>query len=75
MNIQDRITCSVRDALAASGLGKTKFYSLMDAGRVETIKIDGKRLVRVESLMKLLGGKCAPVPTNVPTKRVQTVEN
>ena len=55
MNIQDRITCSVRDALAASGLGKTKFYSLMDAGRVETIKIDGKRLVRVESLLKLLG--------------------
>jgi hypothetical protein len=55
MNLQNRITCSVRDALAASGLGKTKFYSLMDAGRVETIKIDGKRLVRVESLLKLLG--------------------
>jgi hypothetical protein len=58
MQIQDRITCSVRDALDASGLGKTKFYALIARGQINTIKIDGKRLIRVDSLLQLLGTTC-----------------
>jgi hypothetical protein len=50
----DKITCSVRDAMTMSGLGKTKLHELMADGRVASVKIDGKRLVRVDSLQELL---------------------
>jgi excisionase family DNA binding protein len=49
-----RITCTVRTALETSGLGRTKLYELMDSGRLESIKIGKRRLIKIESLEKLL---------------------
>jgi hypothetical protein len=57
-----RITCTVRAALETSGLGRTKLYELMDDGRLESVKIDGRRLIVWASLEKLL----APEPTPGP---------
>ncbi len=51
MKLEERITCSVREALEWTGMGRTKFYELMGDGRIETVKIDSKRLVRVKSLI------------------------
>lgn len=73
MNIADRITCTVNEALEASGLGRTKFYELIEAGRIETIKLDRRRLIRVKSLLQLLGEKCPPSPTRIPTREKRTV--
>lgn len=63
---QERITCSVRDAMDASGFGKTKLFALIAAGRLETTKVDGKRLVRVKSLMQLLDEPDANLPHVYP---------
>jgi hypothetical protein len=49
-----RITCTVRAALEASGLGRTKLNELLASGRLESVKIDGRRLIIWASLQKLL---------------------
>lgn len=50
-----KITCTIPEAVDASGLGRTKLYELIDDGRVESLKVDNRRLIRVASLLKLLG--------------------
>lgn len=52
---QERPTCTVTEACDAVGLGKTKFYELLGKGAVETVWIGRRRLVRVPSLLRLLG--------------------
>lgn len=49
-----KITCSVKEATDLTGLGKTTIYSLMDAGKITSIKIGTKRLIHVDSLKRLL---------------------
>ncbi len=44
------ITCSVKAAVAATGLGKDKNYTMMNDGRLESATIRGRRLVFVDSL-------------------------
>ena len=53
-NIRERITCSVAEARAASGLGKTKLYALMEEGVLQSTTVGRKRLIEVESLLRLL---------------------
>lgn len=48
------ITCSVKAAVAATGLGKDTIYKMMDDGRLESASVGGRRLVFVDSLQKLL---------------------
>jgi len=49
-----RPTCSVADAVIASGIGRSTLYTLMRDGKLDFTKCGGRRLVRVESLLKLL---------------------
>lgn len=44
------ITCSVKAAVAATGLGKDTIYKLMDDGRLESAIVGGRRLIFVQSL-------------------------
>jgi hypothetical protein len=50
------ITIPIKEALRISGLGLTKIYELINDGRVQTVKIDNRRLVIYESLKALLSG-------------------
>jgi excisionase family DNA binding protein len=50
------ITISIKEALRISGLGLTKIYELINDGRLETVKVDNRRLVNYESLKSLLSG-------------------
>lgn len=50
----EKITCTVKEALAASGLGKTKMFELITQGRLQTVKVGTRRLVQVDSLRELL---------------------
>lgn len=52
--IQQRMTCTVREACQASGLGKTKLYELIGNGRLDTMRVGRRRLVKVQSLSGLL---------------------
>ena len=46
----DTLLCSVPDAARALGLGRSKIYELIAEGRLETVTIGRRRLVRVESV-------------------------
>ena len=56
---RERLTCSVKDAMMATGIGKTKLYELIGDGVVNTVKVGGKRLVVIESLKRLADGECS----------------
>lgn len=50
----ERPTCTVKEAIAASGIGLTKIYALLGDGRLQSTKLDGRRLIIVPSLLALL---------------------
>jgi len=52
---RERITCSINEACYASSFGRTKLYELIGEGQLETRLVAGRRLVLVNSLLKLLG--------------------
>ena len=50
----EQITCTVKQAAAASGLGEWSIWKLIKQGDVGSVQINGRTLVKVESLRKLL---------------------
>ena len=50
----ERPTCTIAEACAASGLGRTKLYEAMADGRLAWTKVDNRRLIAVPSLLKML---------------------
>ena len=56
MNItQSGGTLSVRDAAEYLSIGRTKIYELINTNQIETIKLGRRRLVKRNSLLKLVG--------------------
>lgn len=53
------VLCSIADAARTLGIGKTKTYELIERGTLETITIDARRLVKVESIKRLADGQSA----------------
>lgn len=51
----DQLTVTVQAAQAAIGIGNTKFYELVAEGRIKTIKVGRRTLVRTDSLRELVG--------------------
>ena len=51
----ERLTCSVDDATEASGLSRSMIYNKMKSGEIEWTKIGARRLIKVSSLLRLLG--------------------
>lgn len=60
MPFRERLTCTVREACQATGLGRTKLNQLIAEGRLASVKLDqsqtGRRLVSVPSLVALMEG-------------------
>ena len=54
MPFAQRLTCTIDDACEVTGLGRTKLYELIGAGRIVTTTIGRRRLVVVRSLLALL---------------------
>jgi hypothetical protein len=55
---QHRLVCSVREVTDRKQqriIGRTKLYEMIADGRIETKKVDGRRLIVVASLLELLG--------------------
>lgn len=50
------ILCSVKDAAYSLGVGKTLTYDLIKKGRLETVKIGSRTLVKVDSIKALIDG-------------------
>jgi hypothetical protein len=45
----DEYSCGVTAFLRRVGIGRTKFYELIDADEIQTFLLDGKRMVVIES--------------------------
>lgn len=56
-----RISCTVKEAYAASGLGPTTIYALIATGELESVKVGRRRLIRVPSLRRLIEGDKAQI--------------
>jgi excisionase family DNA binding protein len=52
----EKLTCTVKEACAALSLGRSKFYELVGAGEIDTIKIGTRTLVKVASLLRVVEG-------------------
>ena len=48
------ITASINDTAKALGLGRTSIYALIREGRLESIKLGRRTLVKVASIRRLL---------------------
>lgn len=55
----DAILIGIPDAAKALGLGRSKLYELIAEGRLETVTIGRRRLVRVDSVRSLALGEAA----------------
>ena len=48
------IVTSINDAAKALSLGRTSIYALIREGRLEAVKMGRRRLVKVESIRRLV---------------------
>jgi excisionase family DNA binding protein len=53
---RDRISCTIPEACAATGLGRTKIYEEIAVGRLRTTKVGTRTLVIVASLVAMIDG-------------------
>jgi hypothetical protein len=51
---RERLSCTIPEACAATGLGRTKLYEEIGAGRVQTRKFGTRTLIVVDSLVALI---------------------
>jgi len=51
-----KLTYTVTEAARAISIGRSKFYDLLAAGDVESVRIGSRRVVRREALVKFLDG-------------------
>lgn len=52
-----KLAFSIREACAASSLGKTTLYTHINSGRLKAIRVGGRTLIPAESLHALLSGE------------------
>lgn len=52
-----KLCCSVNDAANAIGVCRATIYNWMREGRVETHRVGGRRLVKIESVKRLVGAE------------------
>jgi len=51
------LTTSINDTAKALSLGRTSIYALIREGRLETVKLGRRTLVRIASIRRLLDGQ------------------
>ncbi len=54
MIFQERISCSINEAVAATGISRSKLYVLMDEGKIHYADVGKRRRIIVSSLLALL---------------------
>jgi excisionase family DNA binding protein len=50
----ETITCTPIDAARALGIGRTKLYELIGTGKLRTVKLGRRTLVRTDSIRALV---------------------
>ena len=52
--MKSRILCSIKEAAQALGVCRTTTYGLLASGDLSSVRIGGRRLVTVDSIMALV---------------------
>ena len=52
-----KLAYSIREACAASSLGKSSIWAMISAGKLRAVRVGGRTLIPAESLHALLGGE------------------
>lgn len=55
----EALLCGVPEAAKALGLGRSKTYELIAEGKLQTVTIGRRRLVRLDSVRALANGEAA----------------
>lgn len=55
----ERLLCSIVDAANSLGVSRSKTYELISEGRLLTVSIGRRRLVKTESIRALANGEAA----------------
>ena len=53
----DPLAASINDTAKALSLGRTSIYALIRDGRLDTVKLGRRTLIKVESIRRLLESK------------------
>jgi excisionase family DNA binding protein len=53
--VNERLAVSLREACQIIGIGRTRLYELINNGELESIRLGGRRLVKIEALRELIG--------------------
>jgi excisionase family DNA binding protein len=54
-NDMEPIFCSIADAGKAIGVSRATVYNWIAEGRIEAVRVGGRRLVKIESIRRLAG--------------------
>jgi excisionase family DNA binding protein len=54
IRFEDRITATIDETCAATGIGRSSLYELIGKGEIASIKIGKRRLIDVKSAIKRL---------------------
>jgi len=57
MHPQNKLAYSVKEAVIASSLGRTKIYELISSGELKATRVGGRTLILAESLRALISGE------------------
>jgi hypothetical protein len=63
---RERLSCTIPEACAATGIGRTKLYEEISAGRVQVRKFGTRTVVVVHSLVALIDPGSANSVTPTP---------
>jgi excisionase family DNA binding protein len=50
-----RLTCNFREAEAEFGISRCTLYAMARDGEIETVKLRGRRLIKLQKLIEKLG--------------------
>lgn len=59
-----KVSYSIREACAATSLGRTTVYAHIAAGRLQAVHVGGRTVIPAESLLSLIGSRPASAPPN-----------
>ncbi len=48
----------IKEAVRATGISRAKFYTLMQEGKLRTVKVGGSRLIPADALEALIAEGC-----------------
>jgi excisionase family DNA binding protein len=56
---RDRVSCTVKEACAATGVGRTTLYKLINESRIAAAKIGRRTVILIPTLLAEIESSCA----------------